>query len=66
MFCDVVCSLSFKYILMKLSPELSCCCVTAVSRAKGSVLCELEFRRGREIGECFPHRGAMAVLSRQM
>lgn len=26
MFC-VVCSLSFKYILLKLSPELSCCCV---------------------------------------
>jgi len=35
-FCDVVCSLSFKYILLKLPPELSCCRVTAVNQAKDS------------------------------
>lgn len=60
-------ALSFKYILLKISPELSCCHVTAVSQAKDSVLCELEFLIGTEkVRECFPHRGPMAVLSSQM
>lgn len=67
MFCDVACSLSFKYISLKLSPELSCCHVTAVSQAKGSVLCDLEFMLGtEEVRESLPHCGAMAGLSKQM
>lgn len=64
-FWDGVCSLSLKYDLLKLSPELSCCRVTAVSQARDSVLRELEFMLGtEEFRECFPHHRAMAVLSR--